>query len=531
MKKITSILVSMLFVITAMLTGCGKEQAANSNNETKGKTLVYGAEMEDEKLNPILIESHAFASDLIFRGLMRFDENDVPKPEIAESYTISDDKLTYDFKMKKGVKFHDNTEVKAEDVVFTVKSILDDKVNSERKPEFEEVKDIQAVNDYEVKITLKKPFPPLLDKMTVGIVPKHALEGKDINTAEFNQKPIGTGPYKFVKWDKGSSLTVERFKDYKGGRPGKTGNIDKVVLKFIPDFNVRAMQLKTGEVDATLIDPNQVANLEKESKIVLNKIPTADYRGIMFNFKTKPMFKDVNVRKALNYATDKEGIVKGILLGYGSAAYSPIQLNKFNDPDVEKYEYNLDKANALLDEAGWKKGADGIREKDGQKLQFSLFARNNDDTRVKIANYVASQGKKVGFDIKVDARDPKAMPIKDTEAFVVGWGSPFDADDNTYNIFRSDQAEQGSGNNFGYYSDPKVDETLEKARTTSDDNERKKYYAEFQKELADNPAYSMDVYLTAIYGVNKKVTGYSTKRILGHHGEGFLWNTEEWNMQ
>ncbi len=531
MKKITSILVSMLFMITAMFTGCGKEQAANSTNANKGKTLVYGAEMEDEKLNPILIESHAFASDLIFRGLMRFDENNVPKPEIADSYTISDDKLTYDFKIKKGVKFHDNTEVKAEDVVFTVKSILDDKVNSEVKPQFEEVKDVQAVNDYEVKVTLKKPFPALLDKMTVGIVPKHALEGKDINTAEFNQKPIGAGPYKFVKWDKGSSLTVERFKDYKGGRPDKIGNIDKVVLKFIPDFNVRAMQLKTGELDATLIDPNQVANLEKESKVTLNKIPTADYRGIMFNFKTKPMFKDVNVRKALNYSTDKKGIVDGILLGYGEVAYSPIQLNKFNNPDVEKYEYNLDKANALLDESGWKKGSDGIREKDGQKLQFSLFARNTDDSRVKIANYVASQGKKVGFDIKVDARDPKAMKIKDTEAFVIGWGSPFDADDNTYKIFSSSQAEHGSGNNFGYYSDSKVDEALEKARTTSDENERKKYYADFQKELADNPAFSMDAYITAIYGVNKKVSGYTTNRVLGHHGEGFLWNTEEWNMQ
>ncbi|MTK13951.1 MAG: ABC transporter substrate-binding protein [Clostridiaceae bacterium] len=531
MKKVTSILLSLLFVISVIFTGCGKQQDKATNADAgKGKTLVYGAEMEDEKLNPILIESHAFASDLIFRGLMRFDENNVPQPEIAESYNVSDDKLTYDFKIKKGVKFHDGIEVKAEDVVFTIKSILDDKVNSEVKPQFEEIKDIQAVNDYEVKVTLKKPFPALLDKFTVGIVPKHALEGKDINTAEFNQNPIGAGPYKIVKWDKGSSLTVERFKDYKS-RSGKTGNIDKVVLKFIPDFNVRAMQLKTGELDATLIEPNQIANLEKESKITLNKIPTADYRGIMFNFKTKPMFKDVNVRKALNYATDKKGIVDGILLGYGEVAYSPIQLNKFNNPNVEKYEYNLDKANALLDESGWKKGADGIREKDGQKLQFTLFARNNDDTRVKIANYVASQGKKVGFDIKVDARDPKAMKIKDTEAFVIGWGSPFDADDNTYKIFHSSQAEKGSGMNFGHYSNPKVDEFLEKARTTSDENERKKYYAEFQKALADDPAFSMDVYLTAIYGVNNKVSGYSTKRVLGHHGEGFLWNTEEWNMQ
>ena len=526
MRKITSILLSVLFVVSVIFTGCGKQETAATNADAKkGKTLVYGAESEDEKLNPIL--TPAYANALIFRGLMRFDENNATKPDIAESYTVSDDKLTYDFKLRKGVKFHDDKELKAEDVVFTIKSILDEKVNSEIKPEFEQVKDVQAINDYEVKVALKKPFPPLLDKLTIGIVPKHCFDGKDINTAEFNQKPIGAGPFKFVKWDKGNNITLNKFKDFYG----KTGNIDIFVFKFIPDYNVRAMQLQTGEIDLALLEPSQVAKLDKSDKVKVNKIPTADYRGIMFNFKTKPIFKDVNVRKALSYATDKKGIVDGILLGYGEVAYSPIQLNKYNNPDVEKYEYNLDKANALLDAAGWKKGADGIREKDGQKLSFSLFARNNDEVRVKIAEYVSAQGKKVGFDIKVDAKDPKAMKIKDTEAFVVGWGSPFDADDNTYSIFHSSQINSGSGYNFGSYIDPKIDEALEKARTTSDENERKKYYAEFEKELAENPAFSMDVYLTALYGVNKRVSGYNDKRVLGHHGEGFIWNAEEWNIQ
>ncbi len=529
MKKLTSILLSILFVTSAMFAGCGKSEATtkNNGNSKSEKTLVYGAEFEDEKLNPVLIASHAFASDLIFRGLMKFDENNIPKPEIAESCNISEDKLTYGIKMKKGVKFHDGTEVKSEDVVFTIKSVLNDKVNSELKPEFEEVKDVQALSDYEVKITLKKPFPALLDKLTIGLVPKHCFDGKDINTSEYNQKPIGAGPFKVEKWEKGNSLTLKKFKDYYG----KTGNVDNFIFKFIPDPNVRAMQLQTGEIDVAPLEPSQIAKIEKENKINVSKVPTADYRGIMFNFRTKPMFKDINVRKALNYATDKKSIVDGILLGYGEVAYSPIQLNKYNSADVEKYEYNIDKANALLEAAGWKKGTDGIREKNGEKLQFSLFARNNDEVRVKIANYVSSQGKKVGFDIKVDARDPKAMKIKDTEAFVTGWGSPFDADDHTYKIFTSSQATQGSGYNFGSYSNPKVDELLEKARTVSDENERKKYYAEFQKAIADDPAISLDVYLTALYGVNKKISGYSNTRVLGHHGEGFLWNAEEWKVQ
>ncbi len=177
---------------------------------------------------------------------MRFDKDNKPQCDIAESYKKSTDGLTYDFKIKKGVKFHDGKELKAEDVVFTIKSIQDPKVNTEMKPEFEEVKDIKAEGDYNVKVTLAKSFPALLDKLTIGIVPKHALEGKDLNNAEFNQKPIGAGPFKFVKWEKGNNITLSKFEDYYD--KDKTGNVEKFIFKFIPDYNVRAMQLEQGKL-------------------------------------------------------------------------------------------------------------------------------------------------------------------------------------------------------------------------------------------------------------------------------------------
>ncbi|MTK13954.1 MAG: ABC transporter substrate-binding protein [Clostridiaceae bacterium] len=523
-KKLLTILLSCMMITSAALTGCGNKSEATATKQASknGKTLVFGAEFEDEKLNPILLESHSLTNDLIFRGLMRFDENNVPKPEIAESYTVSDDKLTYDFKMKKGIKFQDGTEVKAEDVVFTLKSILDEKVNSEVKPEFSELKDVQAVNDYEVKITVKKPFPPLLDKLTIGIVPKHALEGKDINNAEFNQKPIGAGPFKVEKWEKGSALTLSKFKDYYE----KTGNIETLVVKSIADYNVRAMQLQTGEIDVAYLEPSQVSKIEKLDNVKVYKLDTADYRCMMYNMK-KDIWKDVNVRKAFNYALDRKGMVDGILLGYGSEAYSPLQINKFNNPDVEKYTYNLDKANSLLDAAGWVKGTDGIRAKDGKKLSFTLTAPKTDEVRVKMAEYFASQFKKLGADVKVAALDWDAIKIPECDAFVLGWGSPFDADDHTFKLFHS--SEINGGDNYGSYTNPKVDAALEKARTSTDENERKKYYAEFQKELSEDPAFNFGVYLKAMYGVNKRVSGVQEK-ILGHHGAGFIWNIEQWNV-
>ncbi|WP_050607728.1 ABC transporter substrate-binding protein [Clostridium niameyense] len=528
-KKLISLFASLLIVTSMALfgVGCGnldkKEANQPAKQEQKGKTLVFGAEFEDEKLNPILLESHSLTNDLIFRGLMRFDENNLPKPEIAESYTISDDKLTYDFKMKKGIKFHDGKEVKAEDVVFTLKSILDDKVNSEVKPEFTEIKDVQAVNDHEVKITLKNQFPPLLDKLTIGIVPKHCLEGKDINNADFNQHPIGAGPFKFEKWEKGSNLTLAKFKDYYE----KTGNIEKLVIKSLADYNARAMQLQTGEIDVAYIEPSQVSKVEKLDNVKVYKLKTADYRCMMYNMRSD-LFKDVNLRKALNYCIDRKGMVNGILLGYGSVAYSPLQINKFNDEKVEKYSYNLDKANKMLDEAGWKKGSDGIRVKDGKKLTFKITAPKTDEVRVKIAEYYANQFKKVGVDAKAEALDWNAIEIPKCDTFILGWGSPFDADDHTFKLFHSSEIE--GGDNYGAYSDPKVDKDLQKARTTFDENVRKKYYNEFQEDLAANPPYNFGVYLDALYGVNKRVSGVKEK-ILGHHGAGFLWNVEQWNIK
>lgn len=521
-KKATILLIA-LFTLPIIFSGCFNKNKQSEKYSEKGKTVVYGAEFEDEKLNPIL--GLAYANDLIFRGLMRFDKDNKPQCDIAESYKKSTDGLIYDFKIKKGIKFHDGKELKAEDVVFTIKSIQDPKVNTEMKPEFEEVKDIKAEGDYNVKVILDKPFPALLDKLTIGIVPKHALEGKDLNNAEFNQNPIGAGPFKFIKWEKGNNITLSKFEDYYDKE--KTGNVEKFIFKFIPDYNVRAMQLETGEIDLAYVEPSQVNKLEKLEKIKIYNENTADYRCFMFNMR-KELWKDVNVRKAFNYAVDRKGMVDGILKGFGVEAYSPLQKNKFNNVNVEKYSYNLEKANELLDKAGWKKGQDGIREKDGKKFEFTLTAPSTDEVRVKIANYLASQFKKIGVTVKVAALDWNAIKIDECEAFVLGWGSPYDADDHTYKLFHSSQIK--NGNNFGAYSNPKVDKLLEEGRTTEDGGKRKEIYEKFQEELANDPPYNFEIYVNAIYAVNKKITGIKEK-ILGHHGAGFIWNAEEWKIQ
>ncbi|GIP36438.1 ABC transporter substrate-binding protein [Paenibacillus sp. J2TS4] len=526
MKKWMLSLFIALITASLLMQGCGKNEAnpdpdSANHTEIDTTTLIYAAETEFDRINPILEETTDI-DNLIFRGLMRFDENNEPQKDIADSYEVSSDGLVYQFKLKQGIKFHDGEDLTAEDVVFTISSILDDQVQSVVRSEFTEIESVEAVSDYEVKITLKQPFPPLLDKLTIGIVPKHALDGQDINTADFNQHPIGSGPYLFDKWDRGQSVTLKAFPDYYA----KQAAIDQVIVKFIPDSSVRMLQLETGEVDMAYLEPNAVEKMSQSDKLNIYEAPSADYRAMMYNMNFD-LWKDVNVRKALNYAIDRSAIVDGILLGYGEPAYSPLQMNKYHNDQVEKYDFNLDKADELLTEAGWIPGKDQIRTKDGTRLAFTITAPSSDPVRVSLATYLSSQLKKVGADVKVAALDWSVIDIAETEAFMLGWGSPFDADDHTYKLFHS--SEIGSGTNYGFYSDPDADRLLEEARTTTDSAKRQELYKQFQQVLADNPPYNFITYQQALYGVNKKVDGIKIKT-LGHHGAGFLWNLEEWTI-
>lgn len=530
MKQRKKAIISIALVICMLfsMAACGSKDAgsseAGSGADTERKnTLVYGAEFECDKVNPIL--GSDYVDEFLFRGLFRMNKDSKPEKDLAKEVTVSDDKLTYTFKVRDDVTFHDGEPLTVDDVIFTLTSIMDKKVNSARNIDFKEVKSIDKVDDNTFKIRLKTQFPPLLDKLTVGIVPEHVFEGKDINEAEFNQNPIGCGPYKFVSWKKGASFEMTAFEDYYGTQP----KIKNVIFKFLPDYNTRAVQLESGDVDFTFLEPSQAEKFKKNENTDVYVVDTADYRCINYNFEVTDLFKDVQVRKALNYAIDKEAIVKSIAHGYGEAAYTPLQYNEYATDQLEKYEYDMDKAAKMLKEAGWEKGDDGILQKDGEKFSFTLTAPVTDEVRVNIANYVASEWKKLGVEVKVDSLSWDAIDIFKCEAFVLGFGSPYDADTDTYPMFVSTQ-NKAPGSNYGSYSNKDVDRALEAARIASDEKDRRKEYTAFQKALAEDPAYNMICYLKAIYGANKRVKGVSTEKLLGHHGAGIFWNIEEWEL-
>ncbi|WP_228548343.1 ABC transporter substrate-binding protein [Sporosarcina obsidiansis] len=514
---------SMLFVLLLVVSACGKPSAdpASEESGSKENRIVYASESEFAGLNPLLEETNVDA--LLFRGLLRFDENNIPQNDIAQQVDISEDLLTYTFTLKENIHFHDGTLLSADDVVFTIESILDDQNASYLKSDFIAVDTVEKNTQGQVVITLKYPFSPFLDKMTVPILPKHAFEGETMRDSAFNRSPIGAGPYQIEEWNSGDYLSLKAFPEFFGTVP----SIDHVVFKFIEDSTMRALQLKTGEVDVALLDPSQVKAVSKEDSITLYDIDSADYRGMLFNMNHE-IFQDVNVRKALSFATDRENMVKGILFGFGEVAYSPLQKNTYQNSDIEKYSYHIEKANELLESAGWKKRTDGFRYKGTEKLAFTITSPITDEVRVDMANYLSESFKEVGADVDVAALDWSAIQIEETDAFMIGWGSPYDADHHTYNLFHSDEASlTSSGYNYGSYSNEKVDQLITEGRKTVDEEKRKQIYEQLQYELAEDPPFIYIAYMDAVYGMNKNITGVK-ERTLGHHGSGFLWNVEEW---
>mgnify|MGYP000149832849 CR=1 FL=1 len=377
-----------------------------------------------------------------------------------------------------------------------------------------------VIDDKTISFTLQDKNVAFLDYMTIGILPKHLLEGKDMQADEYFHNPIGTGPYKIQEWDEGQSITLVKNEDYYKGAP----KIDTIVFKIVPDDNAKALQLKSGEINLAKVTPKDAQNFVDDDAFTVYDMKTADYRGILYNFNNEFWQRNKDAIPGINYAIDRQKMVDSVLLGEGVIAYGPLQRNKYNNEDVEKYSYDPAKAKEVLEVAGWTLGEDGIYERNAEKLSFTINVMEGDQVRADLAAIACQQLKEVGVDAKAQVQSE--IDWANQEAFLIGWGSPFDADDHTYKVFGTDK-----GSNYSGYSDEQVDAYLTQARQTSDENERKEAYAKFQAALAEDPAYTFFCYCDVDYVTNKKIQGITKDTVLGHHGVGIFWNVEDWTIE
>ena len=520
--KLRALMLAGVVALSFGFVACGGEEKTSEGKKEEVKaadneTLVYGSG-DYTSINPTLKE-HGEINSLIFTGLTARDKDNNVIPALAESWEFDKDTNTYTFKLRTDVKWHDGEAFTADDVKFTIDTIKNPDSMSEIASNYEDIESVEVISDSEVKIKLKEPNVAILDYLTVGVVPEHILAGEDITTSEFNKKPIGTGPYKLEKWDTGQSITLVKNTDYYKGEP----EIDNMIFKIVTDDKAKAMQLKSGELDLAQITPKDMQGLEGNEDFALHEFKTADYRGIMYNFGSDFFKANKDLPNALSYAIDRESIVESVLLGQGYVAYSPLQAGPYNNPDIEKFEYNPAKAKEEIEKLGWKLGADGIYEKDGEKLSFEIICNEGDQVRIDMANICSQQFKEVGVEAKIKVGGEIDWAKQDT--YLIGWGSPFDPDDHTYKVYGTDNP-----SNYSAYSNAEIDKILKAARATDDNDERLKLYKEFQEVMTTDMPYTYIAYIDAIYAADANIKGLSTETVLGHHGVGIFFNVDEWEI-
>ncbi len=481
-------------------------------------TLIYGSG-DYTRINPALDE-HGEINLLLFNGLTAHDAENNVIPCLAKSWDYDAESHTYTFHLEENVTFHDGEPFTAEDVKFTIETIMDPANESEIASNYEDVAKIQVIDDHTVAFTLTGDNAAFLEYMTIGILPEHLLQGEDMQTSDFFRFPIGTGPYKMASWDAGQAITLVKNEDYFKGAP----NIDTIVFKIVTDDNAKALQLMSGELNMAHVTPKDAELFANDDRYVCLQMKTSDYRGILYNFWNSYWQKNADLIPAFSCAIDREAIVNAVLLGHGEVAYGPLQRNVYNEENVERYDYDPARAQALLEAAGCEKGEDGFYYRDGERIGFVISVGAGDQVRVDMAQIAAQQLKEIGVDVSVEI--PTVVDWGGQMAYLIGWGSPFDADDHTYKVFGTDK-----GGNYSGYSNETVDAELTAARETFDSDERAEHYSKFQQALAEHPAFTFLCYIDADYVVDASVKGISESTVLGHHGVGIFWNVAEWTME
>ncbi|MCM8749336.1 peptide-binding protein [Thermomicrobiaceae bacterium CFH 74404] len=405
-------------------------------------------------------------------------------PDLAESWEANDDLTEYTFTLKQGVKWHDGQPFTAEDVKFTFDAILNPNVNAALRGPVSSIDRVEVVDEYTVRFVLKRPFAPfpVMLGYNQAIVPKHLLEGKDLNQpTEFIANPVGTGPFKFKEFVQGSHLEVVANPDYFDGAP----YLDGIVFKVIPDGNARVAQVRAGEVDFAVIEPPQVDALQGAENVEIREAPQVNYYFFAVNHSV-PRLQDVRVRRALSHAIDKQAIVERVLRGYGQVATGPINplLGDYYNPDVTTYEYDMEKAAALLEEAGWTKGPDGIlTNASGERFTILFNGPKGFPVMEQVITYAQQQYQKLGIEVTLDIVD---WPIHlekyrnlQYDLLMEWWITPPDPD--LYDHYHSESAQ-----NRWAYKNPQLDELLVQARSEPDRAKRVQLYHEIQKLIADD---------------------------------------------
>ncbi|HWU05045.1 MAG TPA: ABC transporter substrate-binding protein [Streptomyces sp.] len=512
-------------VALGMTVAACSAPGSGAGNGSAADSVVIGVASEPDTLSPLLGYGKDGNSKL-FDGLLARNSDMELIPALASSLPeVSDDALTYTYTLREGVEFSDGEPLSPADVVFTYRTVLDGKTNNTARSELDAIKDVRAEGEDKVVFRLDYPYAPFAGRTVLPIVPEHIAAEQDPNTGSFNTEPVGTGPYVLSSWRKGEKLTFKANPGYWGGAP----EVKTLTMAIVQDDDVRATRLRSGDLDGAILPPNLTATFKDDGSRKTYRATSYDNRTV-----TLPTAGEVTgdraIRQALDLAVDRGAMVDKILDGAGRPAYGPVPVgDPWFAPEVER-AHDPAKAKAVLDEAGWTAGTDGIRTRDGRRAGFTLLHPSGDKVRQDHALAYASDAKKVGIDVTVESATWEVIePRMKDDAVLAGFGSTGDPDFGLYTMLHSTLAGDGF-NNMGRYDNPAVDRALDTGRRIQGQEARKAAYDTVQRELLKDPGYTFLTHIDHLYVLADRWDGLTTQTEPHEHGfaGGPWWNVEDW---
>lgn len=525
---VAAVAAGLLIAATIFLTGCAEEEptgtgvppgttetppaengesdpggdaAAKAGDPVAGGELTFGLATSPSGLDP------NFVPGAVDYRVMRtmYDSLVVQLPDhtfqpwLATEWTVSDDGTAYTFKLREDVKFHDGTPFNAEAVKFNFDRIVDPATQSRMAVTLLGPYDsTEVIDEYTVKVNLKSPYVPFLNALSqafLGMVSPAAVKKHGDN---FAQNPVGTGPFKFVKWTPNAEIVVEKNPDYNWGpaNAAHTGPayLDRIVFKIVPEESTRVGSLQSGQIDVVeTVPPQNMAAMENDPNIKLVRMNSTGAPHMLMLNQTKEPWNELKARQAVQLGIDMDTIINTLYMGQYVRAHSPLTpTTQFYRASLEgAVTYDPEKANQLLDELGWVKGPDGIRVKDGKKLTLRyLESTPNREKRQDIATMIQQQLKLIGIEVQVDILATGALlgAIQSNQYDLAGSSLVSGDPDVLRTMFDSKNApnEQRFAFNLGHLNDPQMDEWLLQGLQESDLAKRENIYYGIQEYVVQN---------------------------------------------
>ncbi len=493
-------------------------------------TLYSHLMAEPGTLNPITA-TDAYASNInshIYETLVERDRDSLEIiPQLAKRWTIAPDRKRYRFFLKKGVLWSDGVEFTADDIIYSFKVMKDPKTASAHlKVYYIDVKDVKKLDKYTVEFTYSKPYFLALEFCGgMPIIPKHIFDdGSDFNTHKNNRFPVGTGPYRFHRWDTGKRIVLKVNEKYRGKLPG----IRTVVYKLIAEANVALQMLKKGDIDIMSLRGIQWVRQTKSEKFRKNfyklEYYQPSYSYIGWNAK-RDYFKSKIVRRALTHMINRQAILEKLMFGLGEIVTGNFYIfSKEYNKKITKWVYDPELGRKLLEEEGWKdSNGDGILDREGEKFSFTFTISSGSKFAARLASILKEDFSKAGIEMKINRFEWAVFVSKlnnrDFDAVTLGWSLGYGGD--PYQLWHSSQVEKGS--NFCSFVNSEADSLIERARVEFDHKKRIKMYHRFHEILHEEQPYTFMFTQPALVAVSRRFDNVKV------HTMGL--NFEEWTVK